>query len=152
MKKRITQLFAALMLLSLLSVQALAADSSYVEYYSDGSYSVFTVETDNFAIARAAGTKSGTAQREHYSSAGELQWKVTLKATFSYNGSTSSCTSVDNVAVNIYDSDWSMLSKSSSKSGNTATANVTMGRAQLVGTAKVPITLTLTCDKNGNLS
>lgn len=153
MKKRITQLFAALMLLSLLSVQALAADSnSYVEYYSDGSYGVFTVETDNFAIARAAGTKSGTAKYENFSANGNLAWKVTLKATFSYNGSTSTCTSVDNVAVNIYDSDWSMLSKSSSKSGNTATANVTMGRAQLVGTAKVPITLTLSCDKNGNLS
>lgn len=153
MKKRIARLFALLMILALLPVQALAAaDDSKVVYYSDGSYSVTTIETDACSMARAASTKSGTVKREHFSSAGDLQWKVTLKATFSYNGSTSSCTSVDNVGVNIYNNDWSMISKSSSKSGNTATANVTMGLAQLIGTSKVPVTLTLSCDKNGNLS
>lgn len=54
--------------------------------------------------------------------------------------------------VVIYDNTWSLDSKSCSKSGNTATGNITMAKKLLLGSGKVPITLTLSCDKNGNLS
>lgn len=157
MKKLTAALAAVALFLCILPVQTVAAEnvvSRDVTYYADGSYSVVTITVDeqNEAPARATTYKTGTKVYNYYSDDGTIEWKMTLKATFSYTGSTSSCTSVDNVAVNIYDSDWSMLSKSSSKSGNTATANVTMGKTQVVGTYKVPVTLTLSCDKNGNLS
>ena len=94
----------------------------------------------------------GDPKYEYFSANGDLAWKVTLKATLTYDGFTSRCTSVDNLAVNIYDSDWSVLSKSSSKSGNTATGNVTMAKQFLIGSGNVPVILILSCDKNGNLS
>ena len=89
---------------------------------------------------------------DYTSSNGITQWKATLKATFTYDGSTSRCTSVDSPSVVIYDNTWSLDSKSCSKSGNTATGNITMAKKLLLGSSKAPITLTLSCDKNGNLS
>lgn len=126
-----------------------AADSQVV-YYDDGSYEVITVEKTGGA--RASTITSGTVTHDRYSTAGTLEWKAVLKASFSYNGSTSTCISVNIPVVTIYNDNWSVVSQTSSKSGNTATANITMGLKQIIGTSKVPITLTLSCDKYGNLS
>ena len=60
---------------------------------------------------------------------------------------------MDGVNVTIYDSSWYTVSKSASKSGNTATGSVIMGdTANGVTVKRVPVSLTLTCDANGNLS
>lgn len=151
MKKSFTLFLAVLMILSLLPVQAFAADST-VTYDDDGGYTVVTIEKDPQNVTRAGNTVSGSAKYEYFSADGDLQWKIVLHATFTYNGSTSSCTSVNSLTVKVYDDGWSLDSKSYSKSGNTATGNVTMAKKLLVGSGKVPITLTLSCDKNGNLS
>lgn len=150
MKKRIVSFLAAcLMVVCLLPVEASAADSQVI-YYDDGSYEVITVEKTGGA--RASTITSGTVTHDRYSTAGTLEWKAVLKASFSYNGSTSTCISVNIPVVTIYNDNWSVVSQTSSKSGNTATANITMGLKQIIGTSKVPITLTLSCDKYGNLS
>lgn len=151
MKKSFTLFLAVLMILSLLPVQAFAADST-VTYDDDGGYTVITIEEDQYSLTRATNTKSGSIKYEHFTTTGDLQWKAVMHATFTYNGSTSSCTSVNSLTVKVYDDIWSLDSKSYSKSGNTATGNVTMAIKLLVGSGKVPITLTLSCDKNGNLS
>lgn len=151
MKKSFTLFLAVLMILSLLPVQAFAADST-VTYDDDGGYTVITIEEDQYSLTRATNTKSGSIKYEHFATTGDLQWKAVMHATFTYNGSTSSCTSVNSLTVKVYDDIWSLDSKSYSKSGNTATGNVTMAIKLLVGSGKVPITLTLSCDKNGNLS
>ena len=54
--------------------------------------------------------------------------------------------------MTIYNSDWSVGSKSTSRSGNTAYGYLTMNRKIVGGTQGVPVTVTLSCDKNGNLS
>lgn len=153
MKKRISaMLLSCLLLTLLLPMQALAANTqSTISRYEDGSYSVATVKRIDTA-ARASGTVTGATEVEHYSASGTLEWTASLTATFSYTGSSARCTAVDNLSVRIFESGWSMASKSSSKSGNTATGNITMRYSTLTGTGNFPITLTLSCDKNGNLS
>ena len=151
MKKLVTLILTALMSLSLLPVQAFAADSNVI-YYDDGSYAVVTIEIDQQTLTRASTIKAGTVAYNRYSTAGTLEWTASMKASFSYNGSTSTCISVNIPVVTIYNDNWSVVSQTSSKSGNTATANITMGLKQIIGTSKVPITLTLSCDKYGNLS
>ncbi len=152
MKKRIMSLMAAcLLIVGLLPVQAAAAEKDEnVIYYEDGSYSVTVVE--KYGTARASGTVSGTKVRNYYSSANVLQWKAVLDATFTYTGSSSTCTRVNSLNVTIYDSDWSVGSKSTSRSGSTAYGSLTMTLKIIGGTQGFPVTLTLSCDKNGNLS
>lgn len=152
MKKRIISLLMAYtLIICLLPVQALADEPrETVTRYADGSYIVTSVEES--LTARISGTKSGTTIRDYYSNKNVLQWKAVLDATFTYNGSSATCTKVNGLNVTIYDSSWSVGSKSTSKSGNTAYGYLTMERSILGGTQGVPVTLTLTCDKNGNLS
>ena len=120
-----------------------------ITYYEDGSYLVETIES---TCTRASGTKTGAKNQTYYGSSGSAEWKVTLSGTFTYTGSTSSCTA-SSVSVTIYNSDWYTISKSASKSGNTASAFVTMGYKVLgITTNKVNATPTLVCDANGNLS
>lgn len=151
MKKKCISFFVTfLLVICLLPVETFAAENRVV-YYDDGSYDVITITVDMKAT-RATGTKTGMITKDRRNSDGELEWRASMKATFTYDGSTSRCTSVDSPSVVIYDNTWSLDSKSCSKSGNTATGNITMAKKLLLGSGKVPITLTLSCDKNGNLS
>lgn len=163
MKKLI--FLAVLFFLSLSTFSGVAASAdtgeSQVEVirYADGSYMIVTVaERLEACAANVAGTnafastKSGSKTYTHYNSTGSQLWSATLTAAFSYNGSTASCTSA-NCSVSIPNNAWVVISKSCTKSGNTATANVTMGRqAAGISIQTVPITITLSCDANGNLS
>ena len=151
MKKKCISFFVTfLLVICLLPVETFAAENRVV-YYDDGSYEVITITVD-MKETRATGTKTGMITKDRRNSDGELEWRASMKATFTYDGSTSRCTSVDSPSVVIYDNTWSLDSKSCSKSGNTATGNITKAKKLLLGSGKVPITLTLSCDKNGNLS
>ena len=95
-----------------------------------------------------------TAQKPYYQydSNGGVLWSATVVGNFTYNGSTSSCTSAS-CSTTIYHSSWSEKSCSAYPSGNSAIGNVTMVRKLLfIVLETVPVTITLTCDKNGNLS
>ena len=99
--------------------QVLAAQDEVV-YYEDGSYAVVVMKEEN-TVTRATNRKTGSKAYKYYTADDELVWTVTLNATFSYNGSSATCTSVNSLNVTIYDDSWSTYSKSSTKSGNTAT-------------------------------
>lgn len=153
MKRRVVSMFmACLLVLCLLPVQVFADEvvSETAIYHSDGSHTV--VQVVKCATARAAKTVTGGATENYYSDNNVLAWKAVLNATFTYNGSSATCTSVNSLNVTIYDSSWSVGSKSTSRSGNTAYGYLTMERRIAGGTQGVPVTLTLTCDRNGNLS
>lgn len=157
MKKLAAVLAAVTLFLCILPMQTFAAESEVgrnVTYYADGSYSVVSItEGEQSKVsARATTYRDGTKVYTHYSSSGTVEWRATMRATFSYTGSSATCTSVDNLSVNIYDSGWSLASKSTRRSGNTAYGDVVMERSIIGGTQGVPVTLTLSCDKNGNLS
>ena len=95
-----------------------------------------------------------TAQKPYYhcNSSGTVLWTATVTGTFTYNGSTSSCTNAS-YSTQVYNSSWSEQSGTAYPSGNTAIADVVMMRKLLfIVVETVPVTITLTCDKNGNVS
>lgn len=74
-------------------------------------------------------------------------WSISVTGTFSYNGSSCTCTKAT-VSTTKPSSMWSLSNKKASKSGNKAIASVT-GHAPGVTVTR---TVTLTCSPSGNLS
>lgn len=151
--KKITAFILMIACLFAIAVPAAAAaeTGTRIYYYEDGSYLVVTV-TEGLRT-RASGTVTGSTQSTYYNSSGVLQWIVTLNGRFTYDGSTAKCTAT-NITATIYGSDgWSCSQNSSYASGASAYGSATMVRT--VGGSQVstkPVSLKLTCDKNGNLS
>ena len=101
---------------------------------------------------RVSGTTSGSKESIYYSNDGTAQWKAVLTGTFTYTGTSATCTT-SSCNITIYSSSWYTISKTVGKNGNSATSSVTMGN-KLMGVTVTKITkhITLTCDANGNLS
>lgn len=150
MKRLLSMALAVMLVFCSLSVFAAAAEETVeTVYLEDGSY--LTIQTITYDT-RASGSKSGSKVYTHHGSNGDDIWKATLSGSFTYNGSSATCTS-SSVDVTIYNSAWYTVSKSASKSGNTATASVTMGEKRGgVTVTTLPISLSMSCDKDGNLS
>lgn len=120
------------------------------QYLDDNSYFESVITTDGNALSRSSKTSSKTTT--YYNADDEAMWYAKVTGTFSYNNSTSSCTSATASAGSYHDL-WKISDKSASRSGNTAKATVTAKHYYLM----VPIdtvtkTVTLSCDKYGNLS
>ncbi len=127
-------------------------DSSYnyTEYYSDGSYAVITITED--AVNAKASTKSAQKSYNYHNNAGESLWTYTLSGTFTYNGTTSSCTSVYD-SYTIENSNWHLDSRSCYKSGKSAYGSVTMKYKVLgITTKTVSQDLTISCSAGGVIS
>ena len=150
MKKCISWLLLFVLMISLFPISAFAAgEEEEVVYFEDGSY--MTISVQEFG-SRASGSKSGTKVANYYGDDGSLAWRATLNGSFTYTGSSATCTS-SSISVSISNSAWYTISKSASKSGASATGSVTMGKKLLgVTVSQISRNLTLTCDKNGNLS
>lgn len=117
--------------------------------FDDGSQ---LLEGQPIVIAQTRGGVTAQKAYHHRNSAGTILWTATVTGTFSYNGSTSSCTNAS-YDTQINNSSWSEQSGNAYPSGNSAIADVVMARKLLfIVVETVPVTITLTCDKNGNLS
>ncbi len=152
MKRLACCVMAMVLLAAMLPVFGNAAsygEEVVTEVFADGSYeteSIYKMQT------RAGGTISGSKVRNHYDTKGTLCWQFVLNGSFSYTGSSATCTS-STCSVSIYSQGWYVISKNASKGGNTASANATMGESSGgVLANQVSASLTLRCDKNGNLS
>jgi hypothetical protein len=132
-----------------------------VTYLSDGSRvvteifvepSLAATSQDILAAASSASTKSGSKKVSYENSSGTLLWYVKVSGTFTYNGSTSTCTK-STVSTSAPASNWKISSNDSGKTGNQAWATATAKRyngSTVVQT--VSRTVTLTCSKTGVLS
>lgn len=148
MRRTISYLLTVLLIVSCMTFAASAEETDVIAF-EDGSY--FTVSIEEIGT-RASGTKTAAKTYTYHSDSGTAVWKAVLTGTFTYTGSNSTCTA-SSCDVTIYDSDWHVISKSASKSGNSATASVTMGYRVLgITTSKKTASLRLSCDANGNLS
>lgn len=152
--KKISTFLLAMLFCLMVPFGAMAQDTkttdSEVQYFEDGSYTITTYEEmiTPFSSGSAAKGKSVT----RYTSDNEKVWSVTLWATFTYTGSSATCTKASTTYV-IYDSAWKITKNTASKSGRTATADFVMKKYWLgIITYTVPGTITLTCDNNGNIS
>lgn len=120
-----------------------------IEYLDNGDYIETTItyyETDS----RAA-TKSGSKTSTYKSDSGTALWSVTVNGTFTYNGTTSSCTSVSRSA-SASASGWSIKSSSCTKSGNCASATATATYKKGLVSYDKSLTVNLYCSPYGILS
>ena len=150
MKRLISVILVTVFMLSCLPVAG-AAETVATEkiVFDDGSY--LTIETIRNG-ARASRSISGSKPYTYYSASGVAQWQVTLYGTFTYTGSSATCTA-SSVSTTIYDNSWSTSSKSASKSGSKATGSATMKQSSNGSTIRtVPVSLSLSCSASGSLS
>lgn len=144
MKRLAAMFFALVFALNLMAIPAMAAEVAAGDaiYYEDGSYAVIT---------QGPVTRSSTDREKiytYYNPQGQRCFAYVLCAVFTYNGVTSSANSCSYKA-NIYRQGWDIKSHSEYVSGSTA-----YGRAVFTGPNGETrnVSLTLTCDKNGNIT
>lgn len=130
-RKRIvyTSVVFALLFAFVFPVSAAEKDSgvpslSYIEeVFEDGSYFQVTImETSSDAVRRATNTKTGSKVYNYVDSNHKSLWTITVKGSFTYNGSTSKCTN-SSVSVKSYVSNWTVSGAKAWKSGSTAYAS-----------------------------
>lgn len=115
----------------------------------DGSYIEITLTEIG---SRASGTTTGQKSYNYKSSNGTFLWQAVLSGSFTYNGTSATCTSAS-CTVTTYDDSWYEDSNTTTRSGNKATTELTMGHTFLFITiSKDSCTITLSCDKDGKLS
>lgn len=130
---------------------------SYIQYLDDGSYFVVTLETDSSNISALATTKTGTKTTTYYSPSNEALCALRIVANFSYNGNTVSCTGTSYNTYS-YNSLWTVENVTTSHSGlstNRASATANGNAVQRILGIKIktaPCSVTVYCDKNGNIS
>ena len=145
MRKLISYVIIIFLALNVLTAPAMASDRSfkYTIHFDDGSYAVVTCYSSL--------TRSTTNERKNYTYYNPLNQRCfayTLYASFTYNGITSQADSCE-YATEIFRYGWDMAAHSEYVSGNTAYGNATFtGPNGQVRTAS----LTLTCDKSGNVT
>ena len=87
----------------------------------------------------------------YFDSEGYLLWSVRLKGTFTYNHRKAVCVNSE-ITCEILDPDWNVISCNSSEDGNCATGSFAIRQYKLgVPLKLIEKTLTLTCDKEGNV-
>lgn len=140
-----------------LSVEATGTVSSATIEVLDNGYYYETIieDEENTTIPSSRATtqyvtKTKTTQLKN--SAGDVLWSVSIKATFSYDGSTSKCTSCTPSAT-AYASSWSIKSVTSSKSGNSATATAVATHTFIFGISQdTTKSVTIKCSATGVVS
>lgn len=104
-------------------------------------------------ISTLATTKSITKTKTTYykNKNGDILWSVSINATFTYNGSTSTCISYSH-STTCPASTWKIKSVSSSKSGNSATAVAIATHTINNISNDYTKSVTISCSKNGIVS
>lgn len=149
MKKLIVFVLCAALIVPLLPVMGYAAEEEQeIVRFADGGYLLIELSAN---ASRATEQVTGSKKYTYYDSNNTSQWRATLTGTFTYTGSSATCTA-SSVDVAIYNSAWYVSYKTAGKSGNKATASVTMKKTSDNVTSSVPVNLSLSCDANGNLS
>ena len=137
-----------------IATAAVPTDATIVKTFEDGSY-IETVIKKTASASSARSTTStitGKKTNTYKNSAGNAVWSVTVTGTFTYNGSSATCTS-STVSATSYNSNWKISSSSASKSGATAKATVSAKRyADGTYIRTMTQSVSLTCSKNGTLS
>ena len=127
---------------------------STIEYLDNGDYIVTELVVDlpnapsQEKVQETRATKTGSKTASYYNSAGSKIWSITVTGTFSYTSGSSSTATNSTATVNIYNSNAKFVSKNAYTSGSTATASGTVSFMATPTTKSVSVT----CDKYGNLS
>ena len=113
------------------------------------------IETELITYARPDGAKataSGQKTKSYKNSSGVVLWSVTVYGSFTYTGSSATCTSATRSTA-CPSSAWSIVSSSSMRSGNTATATARAKHTDSNGNVSyTTLTVSLSCSASGTLS
>lgn len=124
-------------------------DDVHFVYQDNGDYLVIETHT---LETREVGSRTEGKTYTYYNSLDVAEWVMTLTGSFTYDGTTSACTSSECTVTIFDDSGWELISKSATKSGNTAYAEATFAMKVLGITVSRPTyNITITCDKDGNV-
>lgn len=158
MKKLVSFCLVFIMMFSVLAISVYSEDdvtviSENIEYLDDGYYFVETLtEEDVNVLVRATSSKTGSRSFVLYNEDDEALVTLTLRATFSYTGSSATCTSAT-ASYTIHNDAWKVPTATASKSGNVATGTFTAKHYVLfIATQTINQTITITCSKTGTLS
>ena len=148
MKKIITLLTIVSSIL-FLSLPVSALDQKKEIIKLDNGYYLETIKETS--MARAANQKTARKTANYKNAQGAIMFSVTVTGTFTYTGSSSTCTK--SVAeASSKNTNWKISSKSASKSGNKATAKAIAKRyVDGVAVETQNCTVTLICSSNGSL-
>ena len=118
------------MVIFALSLQPVYADeiASEVEYLEDGYYYETVIESETpEGVQQQSTTKTKSKTVYLKNSKGAVQWYVKVTGTFSYGSGSAKCTAASATAASKAAA-WKISDKSSSRSGNAATAKATAKR------------------------
>ena len=165
--KKIKLFLILFLLLSLICVNNIT--NSYAdEFYSENeNYDIVTTISSNISFNTisinalnsskilsgnsSAKTITKTKTSKIYAKDGTLLWSISIKASFTYNGTTSKCTSCSHSASAPAKS-WKIKSVSSSKKGNSATAIGIATHTDGLNSKDYTHSITIKCTKDGVVS
>ncbi len=155
MKKIISTLLTISFLFLVISLDSNAASKSCIEKkIVNGSVffieTTITEKTSFLPIAKVRSSKSKTATKTTNvkDSSGNVLWSLSITGTFSYNGSSSQCTSCSHNASS--NSEWTIVNSSSSYSGNSATATATAQKKHILSYT-MSESVTISCSASGKI-
>lgn len=165
MKRYIRIILSVFLITLICSNTAFAASSSIENIVSvteeyENDYIIETIIRDegsnNATILNASTsstTQTTTKSKTTYvkNSSGTVLWYVTVKATFTYNGLTSKCTS-SSATASAPASGWSITSCTVSRSGNTATATAKALCSTATASRSYTKSVTIKCSATGVVS
>ena len=100
------------------------------------------------AVPLSSSTVATVTKTKKYTTSGKVVANIAVTAEFSYNGSSVKVLSKKVSKKEVY-SGWSFTQSSFTSSGGTVTLK---GSLKKTGVSAVPVSLKITCDKNGNIS
>lgn len=150
----IVAIFAASFMPTQISAKVETNEKVTIEYLENGNYveTIITEEnTTNTMMGRATSSKTGSKTEFYRNGDGEVMWTIAVRASFTYNGSTATCTQ-SSVITTCPSNMWKVSNTSASRKGNTGTAYAT-GKRYTNGfvVESVNRSVTLTCSGNGTL-
>ncbi len=137
-----------------------AIDGTSTELLDNGDYIETVISSElslsdnilNISTLSTSKTTTKTKTTYYKNSSGSVLWSVSIKATFTYNGSTSKCTNCSH-STTAPGKSWSIKSCTSSKSGNKATAKAIATHTGSNGsTSDISKTVTISCSPSGKVS
>ena len=130
---------------------ALEEPSAYVQTVSirqlSGDITVKERILEHTNPAARGNSKTATREQEYYSGS-TLIGKIAITGTFTYDGKTSRVTSKSVSSKKTYDG-WSYQQNSFTSSGGTIELT---GKLKKVSYGSIDVDISLSCDKNGNIS
>ncbi len=151
--KKLLSLSLSLLLLFSLSCVAFASNEPQKLVHEEtvllengDSVTITLYESDSTGYSERS-NKTASKKYTYRNSSGSSLWTLTLRASFSYNGSSSSANNAS-TSYSISNRDWSCDSHDAYTSGNTAYGEGTFSSS--FGASK-SASLSIRCDKNGNV-